>query len=170
MQTPKLRPLSTPLHPSASPRPRKNSRNSIGLKTLPLAPFVVANLTGEVCKPLILAILQGGGWGITTAARSVLGTYQRLHWVQDTPMDRLYYDNPSLLEFDATVTGVEERGEQAVVSLDRSAFYPTSGGQIFDTGEIFAIANGSRVRVINVQENEQTGDVLHLVECPPGWL
>ena len=85
-------------------------------------------------------------------------------------MNRLYYDNPSLLEFDATVTGVEDRGEQAVVSLDRSAFYPTSGGQNFDTGQIYAIANGARVRVLDVYEQEQTGDVAHLVECPPGWL
>jgi alanyl-tRNA synthetase len=85
-------------------------------------------------------------------------------------MDRLYYDNPSLLEFEATVTAVEDRGEQAVVSLDRSAFYPTSGGQNFDTGQFYAIANGARVRVLDVYEQEQTGDVLHLVECPPGWL
>ena len=84
--------------------------------------------------------------------------------------ERLYYDNPSLLEFDATVTAVEDRGEQALVSLDRSAFYPTSGGQNFDTGQIYAIANGARVRVIDVQEHENTGDTLHLVECPPGWL
>jgi alanyl-tRNA synthetase len=84
--------------------------------------------------------------------------------------ERLYYTDASLLEFDATVTGVEERGDQALVALDRSAFYPTSGGQNFDTGEIFGIANGSRVRVIDVLEHEQTGNILHLIECPPGWL
>jgi len=82
--------------------------------------------------------------------------------------ERLYYNDSSLLEFDATVTAVEEQGDQALVSLDRSAFYPTSGGQNFDTGEIFGTANGSRVRVIDVQE--QTGDILHLIDCPPGWL
>ena len=85
-------------------------------------------------------------------------------------MDRLYYDNPTLLEFDATVTRVEDRGEKALVSLDRSAFYPTSGGQNFDTGLIYAVATGARVRVIDVQEQEDTGDILHLIECPPGWL
>ena len=58
-------------------------------------------------------------------------------------MDRLYYDNPTLLEFDATVTRVEDRGEKALVSLDRSAFYPTSGGQNFDTGLIYALATGA---------------------------
>jgi len=84
--------------------------------------------------------------------------------------ERLYYNNPSLLEFEATVTGVEDRGEQAVVTLDRSAFYPTSGGQNFDTGEMYSIANGSRLRVIDVQEQAQTGEVLHVVDCPPGWL
>jgi len=84
--------------------------------------------------------------------------------------ERLYYNDPSLLEFDATVTAVEEQGDQALVSLDRSAFYPTSGGQNFDTGEIFGIANGSRVRVIEVHEQEKTGDIVHRIECPPGWL
>ena len=84
--------------------------------------------------------------------------------------ERLYYNDSSLLEFDATVTDVAEQGDQALVSLDRSAFYPTSGGQNFDTGEIFGIANGSRVRVIDVQEQEQTGDIVHLIDCPPGWL
>jgi alanyl-tRNA synthetase len=84
--------------------------------------------------------------------------------------ERLYYTDSSLLEFDATVTAVEEQGDEALVSLDRSAFYPTSGGQNFDVGEIFGIANGSRVRVIDVQEQEQTGDILHRIECPPGWL
>ena len=84
--------------------------------------------------------------------------------------ERLYYNDSSLLKFDATVTAVEQQGDQALVSLDRSAFYPTSGGQNFDTGEIFGIANGSRVWVIDVQEQEQTGDILHLIDCPPGWL
>jgi alanyl-tRNA synthetase len=82
--------------------------------------------------------------------------------------ERLYYDQPSLLEFDATVIAVVDQGEKALVSLDRSAFYPSSGGQNFDTGEIFGIANGSRVRVLDVLE--QDGDVRHLVDCPPGWL
>jgi alanyl-tRNA synthetase len=84
--------------------------------------------------------------------------------------ERLYYNDPSLLQFDAVVTSAEAHGEQGIVTLDRSAFYPTSGGQNSDTGEIFGLANGARVRVLDVQEQEQTGEVLHTVECPPGWL
>ena len=45
--------------------------------------------------------------------------------------ERLYYDNAYLTEFDARVAACREGGW---IALDRSAFYPTSGGQPFDTG------------------------------------
>jgi alanyl-tRNA synthetase len=50
---------------------------------------------------------------------------------------RLYLDDPELLEFDATI--VETRplpGGHVAVVLDRTAFYPTSGGQPHDTGTL----------------------------------
>lgn len=50
--------------------------------------------------------------------------------------ERLYYDNAYLTEFDARVTKVCERNGRTIVALDRSAFYPTSGGQPYDTGDI----------------------------------
>jgi alanyl-tRNA synthetase len=85
--------------------------------------------------------------------------------------DRLYYNDPSLLEFDATITSVANQDDgNALVALDRSAFYPTSGGQNFDTGVMYATSNGARVRVIDVQDDEQAGDILHLVECAPGFF
>jgi len=77
----------------------------------------------------------------------------------DPLTERLYYTDSFLHEFEARVVAVS--GE--TVTLDRSAFYPTSGGQVFDTG--WLQANGSaRVRVKEVTEDEQTGDVLHIVE------
>jgi alanyl-tRNA synthetase len=73
--------------------------------------------------------------------------------------ERLYYTDSFLHEFEARVVAVS--GE--AVTLDRSAFYPTSGGQVFDTG--WLEANGSaRVRVKEVTEDEQTGDVQHIVD------
>lgn len=73
--------------------------------------------------------------------------------------DRLYYTDPFLHEFEARVVAVS--GEAVV--LDSSAFYPTSGGQVFDTG--WLEADGSvRIRVKEVVENEQTGEVLHILE------
>jgi len=85
-------------------------------------------------------------------------------------MNRLYYDNPSLLEFEATISAIQERNGIVRVLLDRSAFYPTSGGQNFDTGFLSVMENGDRVRVTDVQEDEQRGNVLHVVEASPEWL
>jgi alanyl-tRNA synthetase len=72
--------------------------------------------------------------------------------------ERIYYTDSFLHEFQARVVAV--RGH--AVTLDHSAFYPTSGGQIFDTG--WLEVDGSRVRVKEVTEDEQTGVVLHIVE------
>ena len=44
--------------------------------------------------------------------------------------DRLYYNDSRLLEFDAQVVDLIQRDDDAVaVTLDRTAFYPTGGGQ-----------------------------------------
>lgn len=74
-----------------------------------------------------------------------------------TVTKRLYYDNSHLTEFDAQVVDVTERvsGWTAVV-LDRTAFYPTGGGQPSDTGTL----NGSRV-VECIDDGE---NVLHIVQ------
>ena len=50
--------------------------------------------------------------------------------------ERLYYDDAYLTEFDAAVTSCDECDGRYHVYLDRSAFYPTSGGQPYDTGDI----------------------------------
>jgi Ser-tRNA(Ala) deacylase AlaX len=46
--------------------------------------------------------------------------------------ERLYYDDCYLREFQARV--VDTTGNGTRVYLDRTAFYPTSGGQPFDLG------------------------------------
>ena len=73
--------------------------------------------------------------------------------------ERLYYDNAYLTEFDARVTGCAERDGAWQVRLDRSAFYPTSGGQPYDTGTL----GGAQVLDVYVGED---GDVYHVVETP----
>ena len=81
--------------------------------------------------------------------------------------DRLYYNDSLLNEFEARVLAVAGASGGISVVLDRSAFYPTSGGQVFDTGwlEVVADANRSvRLRVRDVAEDERTGDVLHIVD------
>ena len=71
--------------------------------------------------------------------------------------ERLYYEDAYLTEFDGTVTGI--RQDKGIwVALDRSAFYPTSGGQPFDTGTL----NGIRVKDTEV---DREGVVWHQTEA-----
>lgn len=48
--------------------------------------------------------------------------------------ERLYYNDSFVREFDAQVLSCEQEGERWRVILDRTAFYPTSGGQPHDLG------------------------------------
>lgn len=50
---------------------------------------------------------------------------------------RLYYTNSYILDFEAVITERSDDGRR--VYLDRTAFYPTSGGQQFDTGHLGGI-------------------------------
>jgi alanyl-tRNA synthetase len=75
--------------------------------------------------------------------------------------DRLYYHDSFLYDFDAEVSEVTDAPRPALV-LDRSAFYPTSGGQIFDTGTI--TAGDAKLRVTEVADADN-GRVIHYFEA-----
>lgn len=77
------------------------------------------------------------------------------------PTLRLYYTEPARLAFDATVVAVEPAARGARIELDRTAFYPTSGGQPFDTGTL------GNAQVVDVIDDEETGRILHVVEGLP---
>jgi alanyl-tRNA synthetase len=74
--------------------------------------------------------------------------------------DRLYYTDPYLRSFDAVVASVKPSAatNRVVVVLDRTAFYPTSGGQPFDTGTLAGFP------VVDV-EDAPDGAVAHVVEA-----
>ena len=74
--------------------------------------------------------------------------------------EKLYYDNPKLFEFEAEVIGIE--GDYVI--LDRSAFYPESGGQDYDTG--YLMCNGAKIPVVEVMEED--GVVLHKIDSKAG--
>jgi alanyl-tRNA synthetase len=50
--------------------------------------------------------------------------------------ERLYYHDSFLREFDANVVSCDREGDRWRVILDRTAFYPTSGGQPHDRGRL----------------------------------
>src|ERR1700704_2817925 len=71
--------------------------------------------------------------------------------------ERLYYLDSHLIEFDARVVDISKRvSGWLAVTLDRTAFYPTGGGQPSDTGTL----NGAPV-VEFIDEGET---VLHVVQ------
>ena len=76
--------------------------------------------------------------------------------------DRLYYQDSFLYNFDAKVLSVTETPRPAVI-LDCTAFYPTSGGQIHDTG--WLASADAKFRVTEVADTED-GHVVHYLEAP----
>lgn len=89
------------------------------------------------------------------------------------PAERLYYADSALSTFTATVTDIRERSRSAdgslwQVALDRTAFYPTSGGQPHDIGTLAAAAPSGAILeapIIDVEEDEH-GEIWHLTPKP----
>jgi alanyl-tRNA synthetase len=69
--------------------------------------------------------------------------------------ERIYYTESARRSFDAVVTAVVEHEGASALVLDRTAFYPTSGGQPFDTGRL-----GSTDVLNTIDDGDQ---VLHIV-------
>ena len=74
--------------------------------------------------------------------------------------ERLYYHDSRLLEFDARVINLSETDKgQIAVTLDRTAFYPTGGGQPTDIGSL------GEARVVDCIDAEDAG-ILHVIQGP----
>jgi alanyl-tRNA synthetase len=71
---------------------------------------------------------------------------------------RLYYDTPYLTAFDAHVLAAGPIDGQPALALDRTAFYPTGGGQPHDTGTLDGVA------VLDVRSDGDT--IWHLLAAP----
>src|SRR5664279_2038769 len=79
---------------------------------------------------------------------------------------RLYYDHSDLREFDSVVQDVVSPSTDQPrfgVILRESAFYPTSGGQVHDTG--WLSVDEGRVRVAEVADAKD-GGIIHFLEAP----
>ena len=70
---------------------------------------------------------------------------------------RLYYEEPYRTRFDAVVTSCATVDNKPHVVLDQTAFYPTSGGQPYDTGEL------GDARVLDVIDQED-GEIAHVLD------
>ncbi|MFC1477301.1 DHHA1 domain-containing protein [candidate division KSB1 bacterium] len=70
--------------------------------------------------------------------------------------ERLYLNDAYTTEFTARIVTIREKDGRPAVILDRTCFYPTSGGQLHDTGLIH------NIRILNVYEENDT--VIHELE------
>ena len=77
---------------------------------------------------------------------------------------RLDHQDSYLTEFYATLAETRTDGRGTWLRLDRSAFYPTSGGQPHDTGALTVADVRLRVRDVQVED----GAVWHLVAASAG--
>jgi alanyl-tRNA synthetase len=77
--------------------------------------------------------------------------------------NRIYYNDPQRTEFDARVTATAVVSGRPAVTLDTTAFYPTSGGQPHDTGRL------GDAGVLEVTESD-AGEIWHVLdrELPAG--
>ncbi len=87
--------------------------------------------------------------------------------------DRLYYDDSFLRTFSAQVVDIREASRANGVSLwqialDRTAFYPTSGGQPSDTGILTATSRNGAVLEVPIEsvEEDDAGQVWHFTRKP----
>lgn len=72
--------------------------------------------------------------------------------------ERLYFADATLRTFTAQVTATRLLDGQPAAALDRTAFYPTGGGQPHDTGTLNDVA------VLDVRSD--AGEVWHLLTAP----
>ena len=81
---------------------------------------------------------------------------------------KLYYQDPYLREFPATVLSCESAGEAWKVVLNQTAFYPEGGGQPADHGVLKTA--GGEIPVTGV--HEKNGAVVHTCAAPaePGTV
>jgi alanyl-tRNA synthetase len=77
------------------------------------------------------------------------------------PTQRLYYTDSYTTVFDAKLIEVTTYNGLPAVILDRTCFYPTSGGQPHDTGSLNGCA------VVDVALRETDGVVLHILKDAP---
>ncbi len=87
--------------------------------------------------------------------------------------ERLYYTDSGLRTFTARVADIREYARtdgqsQWQIALDRTAFYPTGGGQPYDRGTLAATARSGAALVAEIEDvsEDENGEVWHSTRKP----
>ena len=76
--------------------------------------------------------------------------------------ERLYYKDPALLSFEGTIIEARQFNGKHLTVLDKTAFYPTSGGQPHDKGLLNSVA------IFDVTESD--GNIQHISDSAVGTI
>ena len=75
---------------------------------------------------------------------------------------RLFKEDVYMKEAEAVITSLAEaNGRRTAVTLDKTIFFPTGGGQSCDKGTIAGF------QVVDVYEDEKADDIVHVLDCSP---
>ena len=75
---------------------------------------------------------------------------------------RLFKEDVYMKEAEAVITSLSEaKGGHTAVTLDKTIFFPTGGGQSCDKGTIAGF------KVLDVYEDEKADDIIHVLDCSP---
>lgn len=75
---------------------------------------------------------------------------------------RLFKEDVYMKEAEAVITSLAgANGRRTAVTLDKTIFFPTGGGQSCDKGTIAGF------QVVDVYEDEKADDIVHVLDCSP---
>lgn len=75
---------------------------------------------------------------------------------------RLFKEDVYMKAAEAVITSLAEaNGRRTAVTLDKTIFFPTGGGQSCDKGTIAGF------QVVDVYEDEKADDIVHVLDCSP---
>jgi len=105
-----------------------------------------------------LVALKHGSRGVVIKKKEKVELPEEIvEWAQKLPETRkIFHEDPYRVEFTARVVGVKDR----YLVLDGTAFYPRSGGQDYDVGEI--VCGGETYKVVSVWKVGNT--IVHVLD------
>jgi alanyl-tRNA synthetase len=77
---------------------------------------------------------------------------------------RIYYTDPYCRRFEASVTKTFVHDGRPAALLDRTAFYPTSGGQPFDTGKLFEAGGADPAGRVDGERRGPYGSAIDVID------
>ncbi|KKS10473.1 MAG: Threonyl/alanyl tRNA synthetase SAD [Parcubacteria group bacterium GW2011_GWB1_41_5] len=71
--------------------------------------------------------------------------------------EKLYFQDSYKQEYEAKILSIAPKGNQTVIELDQTIFYPEGGGQPSDQGEIIGVKGRLKVQMVS----EKDGKIFH---------